>query len=228
MRTIAILAQKGGSGKSTLAQCLAVAAEIDGKTAVILDMDPQVSAAAWKKRRGADDPAVLTVTSGTLNDELERIRGLGADLAIIDTPARLSDWAMDAARVADLVIVPAQPTVKDLERVEPSIKLATVYEVRPVFVVLNKTRPRGEGDNADAEQFIRTKNYPVAPVRIGDRVVHVRADTLGRTPLETEPDSKAADEIKQLYRYTTQLLNQLTTKEENHGKQETKLHRRAV
>jgi chromosome partitioning protein len=226
MKTIAVLAQKGGSGKTTLSECLAVAAELDGKSAAILDMDPQGTANSWKKRRGSDDPAVKSVTMSSLSEELDHIRAAGADFLFIDTPARLSDWAMDAARVADLVIVPSRPTVKDLERVEASIKLALVYAPRPVFVVLTQTRPRGDRDQ-QAEEFVRAKNYPVCPIRIGWRVAYEDSDTTGRTPLETEPNGKAADEIKELYRYTVKMLNHTTIKEDNHGKK-NQLDRRAV
>ncbi len=219
MKTISLLAQKGGSGKTTLAECLAVAAELDGKSAAILDMDPQGTAKSWKTRRGPDDPAVIPVTMATLSEELERVSEAGADYVFIDTPARLSDWAMDAAKVSDLVVVPSRATVKDLERVEASIKLAMVYDIRPVFVVLTQTRSRGDRD-VQAEEFIQAKKYPVCPARIGDRVAYEDSDTLGRTPLETEPQGKAAEEIQQVYRYTIKLLNQLTVEQASHGKEE--------
>lgn len=219
MQTISILAQKGGSGKTTLAECLAVAATQDNKSVAILDMDPQGTAKSWKARRGSDDPAVTPVTAANLNDELDRIQKAGADYTFIDTPARLSDWAMEAAKVSDLVIVPSRATVKDLERVEASIKLATVYAVRPVFVVLTQVRPRGDRDS-QAEQFIRAKHFPVCPGRIGDRVAYEDADTLGLTPLETESNSKAALEIKQVYQYTSKVLNQLTVKPLNHEQED--------
>jgi chromosome partitioning protein len=226
MQTISLLSQKGGSGKSTLAEGLAVAATLDGRPCAILDMDPQGTAKSWKARRGADDPAVIPVTMANLPDELDRIREAGAAFAFIDTPARLSDWAMEAAKVSDLVIVPSRATVKDLERVEASIKLATVYAVRPVFVVLTQVRPRGDRD-IQAEEFIIAKKFPVCPARIGDRVAYQDSDTLGRTPLETEPRGKAAQEIEHIYRYTSKLLNQLTIEPLNHD-EENEPHRRAV
>jgi chromosome partitioning protein len=226
MQTISLLTQKGGSGKTTLAECLAVAAVLDGRPSVILDMDPQGTAKSWKSRRGEDDPAVIPVTMANLAEEMDRAREAGAELLFIDTPARLSDWAMEAAKVSDLVIVPSRPTVKDLERVEASIKLATVYAVRPVFVVLTQVRPRGDRD-AQAEEYIRGRKYPVCPARIGDRVVYQDSDTMGLTPLETDPAGKAAHEIEQVYRFTVKLLNQLTSQPLNHDEEE-KPHRRAV
>jgi chromosome partitioning protein len=225
MQIISLLAQKGGSGKTTLAECLAVAATLDHRAAAILDMDPQGTAKSWKARRGGNDPAVIPVTMASLQDEIDRARGAGAEFLFIDTPARLSDWAMEAAKVSDLVIVPARATVKDLERVEASIKLATVYAIRPVFVVLTQVRPRGDRD-AQAEEFVRAKRYPVCPARIGDRVSYQDSDVTGQTPLETEPGGKSAAEIKQVYRYTVKLLNQLANEKANHDEKK-KSHGRA-
>lgn len=227
MQTISLLTQKGGSGKTTLAECLAVASVLDGRPSVILDMDPQGTAKSWKGRRGEDDPAVIPVTMANLAEEMDRARQASAELLFIDTPARLSDWAMEAAKVSDLVIVPSRPTVKDLERVEASIKLATVYAVRPVFVVLTQVRPRGDRD-VQAEEYIKARKFPVCPARIGDRVVYQDSDTLGLTPLETEPAGKAAREIEQVYLYTVKLLNQLTIKPLNHDQQENEPYRGAV
>ena len=47
MKTLAILSRKGGSGKSTFAVHLAVAAEKDGHTTAVIDLDPQASAVNW-------------------------------------------------------------------------------------------------------------------------------------------------------------------------------------
>lgn len=202
-----------------------MAAAQDGKLAAIFDMDPQGTAKSWKKRRGEDDPAVISVTMANLQEELDRVRAAGADLVFIDTPARLSDWAMESAKVSDLVIVPARATVKDLERVEASIKLATVYAIRPVFVVLTQVRPRGDR-HIQAEEYVTARRYPVCPARIGDRVVYQDSDVIGRVPLETEPNGKGADEIRRVYRFTKELLNQLDEKPLNHD-QEDKPDRRA-
>ncbi len=48
MKTLAIISQKGGAGKTTLALHQAVTAGIKKKTAAIIDLDPQASAANWR------------------------------------------------------------------------------------------------------------------------------------------------------------------------------------
>jgi chromosome partitioning protein len=244
MQTIAILNQKGGSGKSTLVECLAVAADMDGLAVAVLDMDPQGTTYEWGKRRKANalnlavergedpaevsvNPVVLSVSQADYKDKWEELRDLGADLIIFDTPARLDTWAMNAAELSDLVIIPAKPTVKDLERVEASIKLASVGGVKPSFIVLNQVRPQGDR-SSQAEEFIKAKKYPVCPARLGFRVAFEDADTFGQTPQEYEPKGKASDEIAQVYKYTSKLLHELTSKEVNNApKEETKLSRRA-
>ena len=208
MFTIAIVNQKGGSGKSTIAECLAVAAELDGTAAAVLDLDPQGTVYAWSKRREDANPPVLSVTAANYKDEWQRLKDAGAELIIIDTPARLQDTVLSAADLADLIIVPAKATIKDLERVEDSIKLACMNSAKPTFVVFNQVRPQ-KARSEDAERAIKAQRYPVCPVRIGLRVAFEDSDMTGQTPQETEPNGKAANEIQQLYKYVTSLLAQI-------------------
>lgn len=227
MFTIAILNQKGGSGKSTVAECLAVAAYLDGQASAILDLDPQGTAYSWGKRREDANPPVISVTLANLNDEWERLKEAGADIVFIDTPARLDNWAREAAEISDIVLIPAKPTIKDIERVEASIKLACIPEPRPTFVVLNQVRQQGDR-NAQAEKVIKEKRYPVCPARFGFRVAFEDSDTLGQTPQETEPKGKAAGEIQLVYQYTKKLLNQLTNKKVNRDDKKKGSGRRAA
>ena len=78
MKTLAIISQKGGSGKTTLAVHLAVAAELDGKSTVIVDLDPQASAAGWGDSRESDSPMVVTAPPARLASILDAARDNGA------------------------------------------------------------------------------------------------------------------------------------------------------
>ncbi|MEQ1714141.1 MAG: ParA family protein [Hyphomicrobium sp.] len=54
MKIIALLSQKGGSGKTTISLNFAIAATLQGHSAVIINLDPQQSAARWARLRSSD------------------------------------------------------------------------------------------------------------------------------------------------------------------------------
>src|SRR3954452_14613860 len=105
MKTLALLSQKGGSGKSTLAVHLAVIAQATGRRTVIIDLDPQRSAAGWWETRTADTPEMGEATPGDLRAVLDAARDDGVDLAVVDTRPSAGADAAAAAAVADLVLI---------------------------------------------------------------------------------------------------------------------------
>src|SRR5260370_26084667 len=84
MKTIAIVSQKGGVGKTTVALHLAVAGERDGKITVIIDLDPQASAATWKDLREEETPTVQPAQVNRLGVILEEAKKQGAAFVVID------------------------------------------------------------------------------------------------------------------------------------------------
>ena len=71
MKTLAIISQKGGVGKTTIATALAVAAEAEGKSVAVFDLDPQASASFWKDTRGAATPSVVALPASRLQHVLK-------------------------------------------------------------------------------------------------------------------------------------------------------------
>ena len=205
MKTIALIAQKGGSGKTTLALSLAVAAEAAGRTTMIVDLDPQASACKWGDRRRADAPIIIDAQPPRLPNALTKAAQAGVDLAIVDTPARIEQAAAEAARVADLVIIPTRPSIYDLETLQTSLDLIKGRAQRPPVVVLNAVPPQS-GRREQAMQAIRGMGAATCLAFLGHRVAYEYAAQLGQSAAEYEPDGKAAAEIQAVYASVCQLL----------------------
>jgi chromosome partitioning protein len=205
MKTLAIISQKGGVGKTTLATALAVAAELDGVSAAVFDLDPQASAAFWKDTRAAETPAVISLPPSRLAHVLKAAAETGCELAIIDAPPFAKDIAYEAAQVADFILIPTRPAVLDVMAMTKTLELVRHYG-KPAAVVLTFCPTQGK-EVADTEEAIRQLGAKLCPTRIHHRVAFSRAQQTGLTALEFEPDGKAAEETKHLYAYTCIHLN---------------------
>lgn len=200
MKVLAILSRKGGTGKTTLATHLCVAAEIAGHTAALIDLDPQASSAKWRDNRGLDTPAVISTHSARLAKILELASENGATFAILDTAPHTETAALDAARAANLVIVPCKPSLLDLQAIGSTIDVVRLAKV-PGHIILNAVPARGHLAAQAREAMAFYEDIPCAPCEIGHRIGFVHAYNAGLTVQEFEPRGKATDEIKQLYGY---------------------------
>ena len=122
--TIAVISQKGGAGKTTLAIHLASSAADDGLVSLVVDTDPQATASRWGQWRGGREPEVIDCGAPSLlGAKLRKAAELGAELAVIDTPPHADAMARQAAREADLILVPCRPKAFDLSAVETTAEL---------------------------------------------------------------------------------------------------------
>ena len=201
--TLAVLGQKGGSGKSTLVVGLAVAHELAGGQAGIVDLDPQASSLTWGRLRGDKSPSVAAAHPPRLAQVAAQASG--ASLVAIDGPPREAAGTAEAARVADLVVIPSRPAAVDLAAIPATLAVVAAAGTR-VAVVLNACSPRGPwtGEAADAA---RSFGAEVCPVTLGARIAHAKAYMLGRTAQETEPRSPAAAEIGALYSWIMETMS---------------------
>ena len=123
MKTLAVLSRKGGTGKTTLAIHLAVAAERAGHTTILIDLDPQASAAKWNDEREGDTPFVVTAPPSRLKEVLAKAADGGATLAILDTAPHTETAALDAASVAQMALIPCKPALIDLHAITSTINV---------------------------------------------------------------------------------------------------------
>jgi chromosome partitioning protein len=200
-KVFTIAQQKGGAGKSTLAAHLAIAWVRAGKSVALVDIDPQGSVAAWHAQRektfgeGETGLTFTQVTGWRTAREVERLSG-AHDVVVIDSPPHAETEAKIAVRVADLVVVPAQPSPLDVWATVPTLELAA-KEKSTVMMVLNRVPPRG---NLTARMITKLGGYKVsvAKAALGNRIAFAEAMASGRTALETKPSSVAAKEITAL------------------------------
>lgn len=210
MRTLALLSQKGGSGKSTLAVHLAVLAQASGLRTVLVDLDPQRSAAGWWETRSAPTPELVETTPDELRGTLEAARADGVGLCVVDTrPSAGADTAA-AAALADLVLIPTRPAIFDLRAIGATVEIVAKAKA-PAFIVLNTVpAPRGLGlaaVTADARRVLAAEYaIPLASVAIGQRVALAHALNDGRAVTEFDPHGKAAREMSQLWKAVEKTL----------------------
>lgn len=206
MQVIAFVTQKGGSGKTTLCLNLAVAGEALGARCLILDLDPQGTAEAWYQDREAATPRLVRVAPAELPRALELARRQGFDYALLDTPGRDEPGVAAAIRAAHYCLVPCRPTPPDM-KAQPST-VATVRRLaKPLAFVLTQTPPRGFRIR-EALTGLSVLG-PVAPVGLVARSAFQDAHGAGLGITEYEPDGKAAEEIRELWRWLARKLEKL-------------------
>jgi len=207
MRVLSFVTQKGGSGKTTLVFCCAVAAEQEGKRVLVLDLDPQGTAAAWYKDRESDKPALATIKSTELDDAISRAKDGGFDFVFIDTPGRDEPCTTAAIRVADLCVVPCRPTPGDMKATPPTIATINRLEKNAAFV-LTQTAPRGQR-KTEAEKGLSMLGM-VSPRYVVMRNSYQDAQGAGLGVTEYEPEGKAAHEIRELWDWIKKKLEKVS------------------
>lgn len=212
MQAIALISQKGGVGKTTLAIHLATAFSMAGYNTLLLDLDPQASAAEWKDARPDEMPAVIAVPPSRLPKVIEDAKKVGADVLIIDTAPHSEGTALTAARAADLILVPCQPSIMDLRALRKTAELLE-HVSKPTYAVLNGVASQGSVADEAAKAITQQFTLPVSPVRFGDRVAYNRCLITGLTAQEYEPEGKAAQEVAELYKWSSNLVGLSASKD---------------
>ena len=188
--------QKGGSGKTTLALNCAVAGMIKKKRVVIFDMDTQATAENWYQDRENDEPLLIRVKSGELEEALEKAKNNGFDYVMIDTPGRDEPATAAAIKLADFCVIPCRPSPADMKATPATIETIRRLE-KPAAFVLSQTPPRSYRIR-EAQKGLSVLGM-VSPVYVVSRNAFQDAQGAGLGVMEFEPDGKAASEIEKLW-----------------------------
>ena len=200
MKRIALVQQKGGAAKTTLCVHLAVAAEQDGCKTAIIDIDPQASASeVWGSARGEKPPPVASVIAAELRDALEAAQSDGYQMVFIDTPPHTAPAIEVVAKNIDLAVVPVQPSVLDVAATQDTLGLLRANGV-PAAAVITRAAARPDEETLETEKALKMLGLQLLRTRIVERKVYRRALTQGLAVAEFDPDSKAAREVRALWR----------------------------
>jgi len=200
MNVIAVLSEKGGVGKTTIALDLAVAAVRMGLLSAVLDLDPQATASQWTDRRKEERPWVITTPAARLVATISKAKAQGVELIVIDTPPRMSTEAAEAARRADLVLIPVESHTFALETIFKTADLVRLSGNPPAAFVINKAPAQGHAATVAAE-FITSQGFTVSPVILHLRAAHQHSTNAGMVAAEYDASSKAAEEAAALAEY---------------------------
>jgi chromosome partitioning protein len=218
---ISVINLKGGVGKTTIALNLAATLAEQGHRVLLIDADPQQSATQWAQQgpaAGAAGALSMAVASLRADDGAPQFQAALAQLAqaaqatlvVIDCPPELSDPALVAALLADLVLVPVTPSPLDLWAAKQAV--ATAQEARTlrdgrtplISLVPSKLLPQTILAR-DLPAALAAFGEPVAPA-ITQRVALVEAIVLGQTIGTYATTSPAAAEFAALARHTLRRL----------------------
>lgn len=195
-KIITIAQQKGGAGKTTIAAHIAVSIAQTGRSVAIIDVDPQASLTNWHKIRekkfgeGFTGLSFNTSPGWRVEAAVSNLKRK-FDFIIIDSPPHTETESKSAIRVADLVVIPMQPSPTDLWATESTVDFAN-SEGKLTRILLNRFSPISKINSEILSKVKGTlfQNY------VGNRVAFSSCFLIGLTVVETQPTSRAALEIK--------------------------------
>ena len=212
---IAVSSSKGGPGKTNTVANHADYWALKGKSVFVLDSDPNKNLSKWYSKKAIDN-AFEGVELQTIEDEEKIIDAAETaarehDIVLIDVAGVRSRALLYAAGIADLVIVPAQPSEDDIDEAINTIeavKNAAKLARRSVKyrVLLSQTRKGTIVLEHAARQFEEINKIQIFRTTIGQREAHKQARFYGTTVMRTEPNGPAAEDFKNLGKEVEKVL----------------------
>ena len=191
---IALLNPKGGVGKSTIAAHVATAAHRSDVDTHIIDTDPQATIQDWHSL--ADPGHTPGVSACVSPKQLQtHLSSIDADLVVIDGAARVQRMVGAVLNVAQIVLIPVQPSTLDVWGTIDLIDACAKDDTLHAAFVLNRYTV-GANITSDAREALADYGLPVLQ-GCAQRVAYPESMQTGETVL-TYHDHKARAEAEAL------------------------------
>lgn len=204
----AVVNTKGGVGKTTTAVHLAAMLARKGST-LLIDGDPQASAASWAAwRREAERGPSPTTTVLAGKAILTEGRSLAANYkhAVVDAGGRDSPGMRAALLLADQAIIPIGASNLDAAAMDDLLTIVDdakqFNEKLNVRVLLTRIDPRTK-DTGEMLVYLEEKGLLVLKSRVCERVAVRRAVGEGATVQEVGKDGLAVAEMEAFFEEIT-------------------------
>lgn len=211
-KVLAVLNQKGGSGKTTIAVNLAHAFQRLGNDVLLVDADPQGTARDWSDSSEEGVCPVIGIDRESLARDLPAV-AKPYDWVVIDGPPQLAGISAAAVRVADVVLIPVQPSPYDIWSCADLVDILdarrTVTDGLPhAAFVVSRAITNTKLSNQVSEA-LEAYGLPVLASRTTQRVAYPTTAADGQTVF-SEPSSPAAKEIEAIRDEVEAMINDTT------------------
>ena len=194
-KIISITQQKGGAGKTTLTVNIGCYLASLGYKILLMDTDPQKSLTMWFDLRENYHPNnTIDIVTETFDMATEYHKKY--DFILIDTPPHASFAANKVIRLSDYVVIPAQLSPLDIWASQATLDMACKSNIHHILV-LNRVPAQGKIAK-DLHSALLENELPLARTTIGNRNSFIYAFLQGMGVVESEPFSRATEEIKNL------------------------------
>ena len=212
LKTIAFLNQKGGVGKTMLSTNIACyMAKVSGLKTLLVDTDQQGTSRDWFSHGKRNDMDCIAM------DRAQQLRSLNSfsqyDLSIIDGAPGLTETTTQTIKIADLIIIPVQPSPYDIWATSDLVDLIEMsMPLRPrlkAYFLLQRKIPN---TNISKDAFsILKKHELINTLEVGthQRVAYQEAAALGKSVIETNTNQQAVNEILTIGTTIKQLMEDL-------------------